>query len=91
MQGVSLIGFKISMDLKFINAAFAKQQSIDSVIMSRPLFCFRDDMAQSQQKEKKIPFCLCASLESEKTDAKIKVYKEFSSVVKHHKSKFTYL
>ena len=75
MQGVSPIGFKISMDyLKFINAAFAKQQSIDSVIMSRPLFCFHDDMAQSQQKEKKIPFCLCASLESEKTDAKIKIY-----------------
>ena len=80
MQGVSLIGFKISMDLKFINAAFAKQQSIDSVIMSRPLFCFRDDMAQSQQKEKKKPsFCLCASLESKKTDAKI--YKDFSSVL----------
>ena len=79
MQGVSPIGFKISMDLKFINAAFAKQQSIDSVIMSRPLFCFHDDMAQSQQKEKKIPFCLCASLESKKTDAKI--YKDFSSVL----------
>ena len=73
MQGVSPIGFKISMDLKFINAAFAKQQSIDSVIMSRPLFCFRDDMAQSQQKEKKNPYSLCASLEPEKTDAKIKI------------------
>ena len=56
MQCVSPIGFKISIELKFINAAFAKQQSIDSVIMSRPLFCFHDDMAQSQQKEKKNPF-----------------------------------
>ena len=74
MQCVSPIGFKISIELKFINAAFAKQQSIDSVIMSRPLFCYRDDMAQSQQKEKKIPSCLCASLESEKSDAKIKIH-----------------
>ena len=75
MQCASPIGFKISIELKFINAAFAKQQSIDSVIMSRPLFCFHDDMAQSQQKEKKkIPSCLCASLESEKSDAKIKIH-----------------
>ena len=71
-----LIGFKISMDLKFINAAFAKQQSIDSVIMSRPLFCFHDDMAQSQQKEKKNPFLPVR---------KLRVWKEW------RKNKNTYL
>ena len=60
MQCVSPIGFKISMDLKFIHEAFAKLQSIDSVIMSRPLFCFHDDMAQSQQKEKKKSLPACA-------------------------------
>ena len=76
MQCVSPIGFKISIELKFINAAFAKQQSIDSVIMSRPLFCFHDDMAQSQQKEKKNPFLPVR---------KLRVWKEW------RKNKNTYL